>query len=276
MKLFKAIGILLIALSLNSCEDVVDVNIASENHVLVVEGSLTNLRENQYVKLYYTNPVLSDGSYEVVTKAILTLKDNLKNVEILKESSPGWYQISTIKGREGRTYTLNIKTTDGTYEAISTMPRLTMTPDTVQFKYEMKSIVYPDEGYYPVINGRELEGIGDFSQFKIFKNNKFLNKANEINLFKDEYVDGNYISNYELDIDSAFVSGDLIRVEAWSLTKENYVFWDDIQTQLNNSGIFATPLPNAHSNIFKITQESKDVTGFFGTSMVKSVQKLIP
>ncbi|WP_069658266.1 DUF4249 domain-containing protein [Arcticibacter eurypsychrophilus] len=276
MKLFKAIGILLITVSLYSCEDVVDVNIANANHVLVVEGSLTNLRENQYVKLYYTIPVLADGGYEVVTKALITLKDNHNNVEILKESTPGCYQISTMKGREGRTYTLDIKTTDGIYEAISTMPRLTMTPDTIQFKYETKSIIYPDEGYYPIINGKELEGVGDFSQFKIFKNNKFLNKANEINLFKDEYVDGKYISNYELDIDSGFVSGDLIRVEAWSLTEDNYIFWDDIQTQLNNSGIFAIPLPSARSNIIKITQDSRDVTGFFGTSMVKSVQKLIP
>ena len=276
MKLFKAIGILLVALNLYSCEDSVDVNVAAENHVLVVEGSLTNQRENQYIKLYYTNPVLAGGKYEMVTKALVTLKDNYKNTEILKESSPGSYQISTIRGREGRTYTLNIQTADGLYQAVSTVPRLTMIPDTIQFKYEMKSIVYPHEGYYPVINGKELKGLGDYSLFKIFKNSKLLNKSNEINLFKDEYVDGNYISNYELNIDSPFVSGDHIHVEAWSLTAENYTFWKDIQTQLNNFGIFATPLPNAHSNIVKINQDAKDVTGFFGTSMVKSIDIFIP
>ena len=124
--------------------------------------------------------------------------------------------------------------------------------------------------------GQELAGLGDFTQYKIYKNGRFLNKATEINLFRDKYVDGNQIGNYELAIDSPFVSGDHIKVEAWSLTEAHYNMLSDIRDQLNNNGLFASPLPNARSNIQKVNPASADVTGFFGTSSVKSVEAYVP
>lgn len=274
MRIIKYITYLTLAAGISACEDIVDIDIKQERQVLVVEGSLTNQLEPGFIKLYYTKPALSTDNYMPVRLATVILKEN-QLTETLHETSPGYYPIKVLKGREGKTYSLIITTEEGTYEAISKMPRLTMTPDTLEFKYENKSLLYLDEGYYPFINGQELKGIGDFTQFKLFKNNKILNKSREINLFSDEYVDGNYIGNYELEIDSPFVSGDRIRLEAWSLTKENYNFWTDIRTQLNNTGIFATPLPNARSNIRKIDPNSPEVTGFFGTSMVKSIEKAI-
>lgn len=276
MKLIRIFILFLLTAIFASCEQVLDIEIREEMPVLVIEGALTTKKEPHIVKLYYTRPVIAGTVPSVVSHAVITLKDNAGNSEILREIANGVYEISKIRGREGRTYTLSVAFGDNTYEAISTVPRLSMHPDTLEFKYKNKQLLYPEEGYYPFIGGQDLEGHGDFTQYKIFRNGKFLNKAKEINLFRDKYVDGNRIGNYELEIDSPFVSGDHIRVEAWSLTEAHYSILADIREQLNNSGLFASPLPNAQSNIRKVNPSSASVTGFFATSSVKSVERYVP
>lgn len=269
------IGLILAGILL-ACEKVLDVEIKEEEPVLVIEGWLTSKRETHTVKLYYTRPVITNHLPAMVSNALINLKDNVGNSEILKEAANGIYEIKAIRGREGRTYTLSVAINGNTYEATSVMNRLSMEPDTLEFKYKQKQLLYPDEGYYPFISGQELPGLGDFTQYRIFKNGRFLNKANEINLFRDKYVDGNRIGNYELEIDSPFVSGDHIKVEAWSLTEANYNMLSDVRDQLNNNGLFAKPLPNARSNIRKADPASADVTGFFGTSSVRSIESYVP
>jgi hypothetical protein len=276
MTSIRTLALVLLSVFLAGCEKVLDITIREEQPVLVIEGSLTSKREPHEVKLYYTSPVFAGAAPTVVSNAHITLKDNAGNSETLKEVKDGVYEISRMRGREGRIYTLSVAFDGNSYEATSVMPRLSMKPDTIEFKYKNKQLLYPDEGYYPFISGQELEGAGDFTQYKIFRNEKFLNKASEINLFQDKYVDGNRIGNYELEIDSPFLSGDHIRVEAWSLTEANYDILADIRQQLNNSGLFASPIPNARSNIRKVNPSSANVTGFFGASSVTSVERYVP
>jgi len=257
-----------------ACEDAVDIQVNKGTSALVVDGWLTNRAENHYVKLYLTNTLSGSDKFEPVSKASLFLTDDAGNSEQLKEISSGRYEIATMKGVEGYTYTLRIQTPDGNYEVISKMPRLSMAPDSLTFKYEEESIVYEEAGYYPYIHGQELEGKDDYIQVKLFKNNRYLNSVNDINLFPDKFVDGSYIAT-SLETDSAFVQGDTLRAEVWSLTESAYNFWTDIRTQLQNGGIFASPLTNARTNVRKLAADSKNVVGYFGTSLVKTVERRV-
>jgi hypothetical protein len=264
----------LFALLFSACEDTVDIQVSEGTPALVVEGWLTNRPESHYVKLYSTKALGGSNEFQPVGNASLLLSDDAGNSEQLRERSSGNYEISAIKGVEGRTYTLRIQTTEGSYEVVSKMPRLSINTDSLSFKYEEKSIIYDQSGYYPYIYGKELPGKGDYLQIKLFKNNKYLNSVNDINIFSDEFVDGNYI-NMGLQIDSAFTQGDSIRAEVWSHTESAYRFWVDIQTQLTNGGIFASPLTNARTNVKKLTEQSKNVTGYFGTSLVRTVERKV-
>lgn len=275
MKRYKLILLFsFIVFLFTACEDTVDIQVRRGGSALVVEGWLTNRPENHYVKLYLTNTLGGSNEFEPVTKASLLLTDDAGNAEQLKEVGSGSYEISTMKGVEGHTYTLRIQTSDGNYEVVSKMPRLSMAPDSLTFKYEEESIVYEEAGYYPYIHGQELEGKDDYIQVKLFKNNRYLNSVKAINLFPDKFVDGNYIST-SLETDSAFVQGDTVRAEVWSLTESAYYFWTDIRTQLQNGGIFASPLANARTNVKKLTADSKNVVGYFGTSLVRTVEKRV-
>ncbi len=258
----------------SACEDTVDIQVNKGTSALVVEGWLTNRPEHHYVRLYLTTTLNGADEFEPVSNASLVLTDDAGNAEQLHEVGSGRYEISTMKGVEGYTYTLRIQTSDGNYEVESKMPRLSMAPDSLTFKYEEESIVYEESGFYPYIHGQELEGEDDFIQVKLFKNTQYLNSVNDINIFPDKFVDGNYIS-MGLAIDGAFSEGDTIRAEVWSLTESAYNFWTDIRTQLQNGGIFASPLTNTRTNVRKLTADSKNVVGYFGTSLVKTVERRV-
>lgn len=275
MRPFSFLYLLIIAGALSSCQDVIDIDIPGGKSVMVVEGWLTNKREVQYIKLYNSKGISETGDYQPVTKARLVLSDDANHKEELNEVSDGTYAVTRLRAVVGRTYTLSIQTGDGSYEAVSAVPRLSMSPDSVTIKYEGKSFLYEKAGYYPMLNGEELEGPGDYIQVRLYKNGVYLSSADDMNLFSDKYADGYYISNMVLNIASPCIKGDLIKAEVWSLTEQAYFFWHDIQDQLHNAQVFAVPLTNVRSNVKKITASSKDVTGYFGASIVKSAQTQI-
>ena len=254
-----------------SCEDVIEVDVPQGEKAVVVEGWLTNKAEPHFVKLYYTRKIAGNSGYPAISNAKLTLSDDAGNSEELSEVSPGKYQITAMHGVEGRTYTLKIESPEGNYEAVAPLKRLSASPDSLLFKFEPKSAIYENEGYYPRYFGQDLEGLGDYVQVKLYRNGVYMNKAIEINLFEDKFVDGNYINDVELMVNKPFQKDEVVKAEAWSLTEDAFRFLRDIQTQLQNGQIFASPLENTRTNVRKTSTGARNVVGYFGASKVDSV-----
>mgnify|MGYP003575267865 CR=1 FL=1 len=278
MKPFNIFNLLIsfaLLLTLASCEDVIDVNPEKGKKTLVVEGWLTNKPQNHYVKLYYTGALSDNSGFSHLTNAKLTLSDDENNQEVLQEVGPGKYEIVTTRAVEGKVYTLKIESSEGNYQAIAPVKRQSGKPDSLTFKYEEESVMYEKAGYYPLFHGQELEGVGDFMQIRLYKNGVYLNKKNDFNLSDDELVDGNYIGDTELAVNDPFQKNDVVKVEIWSLTEEAYLFWTDIRTQLQNGQLFATPFSNARTNVKKTSEGALDVVGYFGASLVQSIEKTV-
>jgi len=275
MKPIYALLFLLSTMLLSSCEDVIDIKAPEGKDALVVEGWLTNRPQNHYVKLYLTKKLSDNSSYTPVTNATVTIKDNDGLTEALQEVSAGTYEIKTLKSVSGKTYTLSVVSLKGNYEAVAATPRLSLIPDSLTFKFEKKSNIYEKEGFYPRFHGQEVEGKGDYVQVRLYKNSKYLNMDGDFNLFSDEFVDGNYIGDAELAVNDPFAKDDQVKAEVWSLTEDAFKFWVDIQTQLQNGQIFATSFANTRTNVKKKTSSSLDAVGYFGSSVVKSVEKKV-
>ena len=128
------------------------------------------------------------------------------------------------------------------------------------------------EGYYPAVHGQEAKGPGDFIMLKITKNGKLLQSSKEINLFSDEFVDGNYIKAAEPQLFEPFAKGDKIKFEMWSLTEDSFRFWTDIKTQLRNGGLFAVPATNTRTNVVTKDANSMPAVGYFGASDVGTLE----
>ncbi len=274
MKSFYTIASLFILFLFSSCEDVIEVDIQPGRQALVVEGWLTNMAGPQFVKLYYTGAT-SDNNFKMLDGAKLTLNDNLGNTETLQETAPGKYQITTLKSVEGRIYTLKIESSIGNYQAVAEVRRLSMPLDSLTFKYEEKSAIYSKAGYYPRSHGQEYKGAGDYCQIRLYKNGKYLNQTNDFNLLDDQFVDGNYIANTELSMQEPFQKNDMAKAEVWSLTQDAYYFWSDIRAQLQNGQIFASPLANTRTNLVKANASAMDVVGYFGASLVQSIERKV-
>ncbi len=255
-----------------SCEDVIDMEVQKGKDALVVEGWITDQPSGNFVKLYYTVPYFDRPEYEAVRNAIVQVSDDAGNTETLLETEPGKYAISQLTGEVGKTYTLKIETPQGKYQATANMQRLSWDIDSVTYEYKKKSMMTEKEGYYPKLYGKEQTGSGDFLLLKMTRNGVPLKKGIELNLFSDEFVDGNYINAAAPFIDEPFRKDDVIRYEFWSLTDDAFRFYSDLKSQMNNGGMFASPNNNTRTNLIKTEPGSLDVVGYFGASKVMVIE----
>lgn len=70
----------------------------------------------------------------------------------------------------------------------------------------------------------------------------------------------------------AYYPGDSIKVEVYSITRDNLFFYNRVKTEITNgsggglSGLFATPVTNVPTNIFPYGKSKIKVLGWFGAS----------
>ncbi len=76
----------------------------------------------------------------------------------------------------------------------------------------------------------------------------------------------------DISLRPAYYPGDSIKVEVYSITRENLFFYVRLKTELTNgtgggfSGLFATPVSNIPSNIFAYGNSKIKVLGWFGAA----------
>ena len=96
------------------CTKEVDIELNNEeNSRLVVEGLITTEQTAHKVRLTRTSSYFSNQSPPVETGATVSVSDGTTTF-LLSETEPGLYVTdSNVAGEIGKTYTLNISTTDG-------------------------------------------------------------------------------------------------------------------------------------------------------------------
>lgn len=262
-----------VALSLSSCLDVVNVNIPEGKPQLAVEGAITDQPGPYTVKLTQTVPYFDGQPAPAVRGATLELSDDLGRREILREETPGVYvSTGTVQGRIGGQYRLRIQADGEQYEAATEIKR---TPEIDSLGVEFKANSSTnDEGNYILYYGPELEGVGDYYRFKVYENGQLLNQPGDIIISSDELVDGNYIGAVELS--GPFQQGDNIRVELNAIPRDYYYFLNELATQINNVGLFASPPANVRTNVRNLNPASgKQAVGYFAGYPVRADSVLI-
>jgi hypothetical protein len=117
---------------------------------------------------------------------------------------------------------------------------------------------------------KDLPGQVNGYWFKTFKNGKFYNKPGEINLSYDAAFgpgsDGvTFIPPIVLNLSpERFQIGDSVVVECHSVGISTWFFLNQAQSQMQNGGLFATPVVNVPSNIENVNKNSDvKATGWF-------------
>src|SRR5690606_8094888 len=149
------------------------------------------------------------------TGAVVTISDNLNNIEQLKEISPGIYQTSKTEGVEGRTYTCIVNAMGNQYTAVSTMPLLVPLTDiqvkekTPLGKKAMKAI----EASFD-----DPAGETNYYLFSIVKNDR---RQDLQYVIKDDINDGQHIICDLLD-EQGLEPGDNVQVSMQCIDEKMY------------------------------------------------------
>lgn len=290
-----------------TCIDPYSPNLKESESLLVVDGLLTDENISYQVKLsrtyseQYSDPVMVSG-------ALVSIRDNNGNEYPLNERTEGVYKTDslTFRGTPGMSYTLHIKTSEGSeYESESCFMYPVEPIDTVYYskdqeitnngseiqegiriflgtegsadnKYfrwtynEWWKINAPDPKKYDYINDSTIVPVDQIKQI-CWGNNK----SDEIIIQSIETSLTNRIDNKEiLFIPTANSTKMLIKycfeINQLSISKKEYEFWNHMQ-QINESGgdIFEKqPFPIV-SNIHNINDQDESVLGYFQVSSVK-------
>ena len=262
-RLLLLAAIVFAAGSLNSCTDVINLDVPTTTApLLAVDGEITDQGTPPVVRLSLTQAYFNDATPPPVRGATLTLVDDLGRSDVLSEVSPGQYLGSgTVLGRIGGRYTLTIVSDGQTYRA-ETEIRRTPVVDSVGQEFRSEQVGY-DGGYYALFYGPELSGVGDYYRFRVYKNGQLLNQPDELRVVSDEFVDSRYIYGLRLNQDP-LVPGDRLRVELLSLPRDYYYYLNELFTQINNVGLFATSPANVRTNVHNMqANAAKVAVGYF-------------
>ncbi len=312
MHLLKVIfGFSVLFVVFSACEERIVVDTDTSESELVVDAWITNERRPQVIKLRLTSSYFDASASPAATGATVTITDTFHNVDSLRikyifieDGNSGDYiwtpdensQLFTV----GRDYVLSIDYEVGTYTSLSGTGRVPLV-DSIFYEYREESLGEP-AGYYAQLIARDPPGKGDAYWIRTYKNGKFLNKPQEINLCYDGSfspngnADGLYfispirerINRFPDDgagaVDDENVApyalGDSIFVEIYTITDDAFDFLNEIIIQMDRDGgvqeLFAQPIANVATNIHRENEDQGlNPVGFFCVSTVATTGTVI-
>ncbi len=288
------ISLLIIAISITSCQDKIQVDIESKGKVLCVDGFINDLRQNQKIRLTYTDSYFSGQKPPALVGATVILKDLTSNKTInFTDKSNGDY-IYTLNATDTIVYTdhkydLIIKYNSYEYKASTTCKR-TVPVDSLWFEYKEASNANGSEqtkaGNRLRLLAADATGpIPDYYWVKIFKNGKFYDRAENIQL---EWFGNNNEFDGQLFFEEKWntqgpdgpvdpcVAGDLARLEIHGISREAYDFFQLGIQMSNNGGLFAVTPVNLPTNVFATDKTYPKSVGLFCVSNVTFKEKVSP
>lgn len=292
--IFAALSIL----ALGSCTDVIDVETAPAENLLVVDAWINDQAEPQTIHLTQSQPYFdSQLSEGVVGAAVAVESSEGKKFEFIDQGNGDYVWTPSAEGEigaVGTSYTLTIGWNGEIFTSQTTQfgaPPV----DSITQEFREDDLSGPD-GIYTQFFARDLPGRGNTYWIKTFKNGEFLNKPSEMNLaFDASFSAGSEVDNLIFippireatnripdengDDDGdvpPWAQGDEIRVEIHSISNEAFDFLFLAREQMTNGDntIFAVPLANTSGNVENATT-GKSALGFFNVAQMTALERVI-
>lgn len=280
------------AMLLSSCEDPVDVDVKPGEPKWVIDAFINNSNATQLIKItrsipYFSNPNLISG---IEGAEILLLDTTQKKFYAFADSGNGNYifKPNPLTGdtfSENSVYALFIRINDDTLYSLSKL-NPTAHFDSLKVIEEKGSIGIADGKYIEMV-AKDRIGKGSTYWIKTFYNDTFRGKVFEMNLAWDESFSSSENDGGEFiwpirygalnDFNKPYKTGDKIRVEIHSITKETFYYLSAIQAESQNGGLFATPPVSIRSNIISFNPNKPiNTAGWFNMASVVQKIKVIP
>jgi len=287
--------VFIIALSMNSCEDPIGVELESADALITVDAWINSNAEDQTIRLTESQSYFDNNFTKGLTGAsVVVRRDDGQEFSFAGDGNGNYIWSSdgnTIGGVEDE-FQLEIIANGDVLTANTILNRVPIVDSIYQEFVDDMGFV---DGIMIEILTRDFEGLGDTYWIKTFKNGVFLNKADEINIAYDAGFDSGaetdgivfippirfLLNPFEdddptddIDIPS-WVPGDLARVEIHSISNDAFIFMETMRDQLLNSdnGIFAEPLANTRGNV--TASSGATVLGVFNVAAISAEERII-
>jgi hypothetical protein len=289
-----------------SCIDPFDPKLNTNERKLVVQAWLTNEAPPYTVRLYFSAPYNNKDLNIPVSGARVFMTDDLGKTIPFDESTTtrGFYQSSPTgeHGQIGRTYTLNIRTTnDQLYQSKPELLRPAPSVDTVfsVFKEVIDERGIKSVNFDIIAETKDPATVGNFYKWEAVRYETLENCINRIIgstdgrpgyrsltrccspcwtitqcqsciiLNDDMLVNGNKIRQRVGSVPYDSRNDAYILVKEYAISKEVHQFWKSVNGQINNSGgIFDEPPATIRGNMFNANKPEEQVLGFFGAAGV--------
>ena len=265
---YKIIGLIVLALSIVSCEKVIDLPLNEAEQKFVIEAVTSDFANDNYILISKTGTVYEQSVFEKVNNAVITVTDKNGIVTNFTEdgTNSGRYVNPAFLVTENNDYLLNVKI--GTEEFTS------------KYSTQSKAVldfIFTEKYAQSSSNGTPVDSINlvyfaftdninetNYYRFKVFKNGKY---TNQLYLGDDKLINGEQFVN--LFFADEFDSGDTVLVEMQNIDKANYTYFYSMSNAQSTSPFSATPA-NPVSNI------EGGALGYYGAYLKDTMSLIVP
>jgi hypothetical protein len=255
----RLLTIAAIALSVISCEDVIEIDLNNVEPRIVIEGVITDRPASVSVRISRTGDYFNPSVFPGVSGAAVCISDDDGNTVLLSESAPGFYGTPDIRGIQGRTYSLRVEVEGETYTATSTMPEHIYIDNLrCYYKDEVKNEAGEKESNYEAACFfTDRMGVDDYCRIVFVRNSDTLS---DYHLYNGKWSDGNRIS-YVAD---GFREGDTVLAGLFSMDEQMFDYFWTLQSVIASDGGGLSGWAPANPN----TNLSNGALGYFGAFSV--------
>lgn len=241
-----------LALSLWSCEDVIELDLNDETGKVVIEAQLSNLELRQRIRVSRTVPFDSDKRSEAVTNATVSVRDGRGDNHVFTYDTDGVYLSRGFRPKADNLYSLEVTVDGELFSAQSYMPAY-IDVDSVGI---VRETLFSDDYYIPTFKFTDPAGVPNYYKYNIAINGGPMRFAMARD---DKFNDGLQVSHQATDDDHDLVVGDSVTVVRYIIDEPVYRYWNQIA--MNNPGNAAPGNPTSN-----IRNAKGDALGYFSVA----------
>lgn len=237
-----------------SCEEVVEIDIDQAPPQLVIDGQVTDEDTTHHVRITSTSDLNAEFGV-VIRNAAVSVRDNVGNTYNYLHNPTGidsldgtYYSEQQYAGVTGRVYTLEVLVNNLTLTATDTLLPITDI-DSLSVSIDPFAQSDPEndgEIYQVLLYAAEPKETRDFYYFRFYRDSVLI-ADNSVYVFDDEII-GDRLDGLPSPVN--FREGEYASVEIYSLSREQFVFYNDLSNLLNSDGgMFSPPPANPRTNI---------------------------
>jgi hypothetical protein len=293
MKTSKII-ILILSAAAASCISQFTPEIVSQDDYLTVNGLITDENRRYSIILGISHPLDETSADKPAVKARVSVSDDLGNTYNFTEKSPGKYisDSTVFTGQAGRSYILFVEYNEKQYS--SSLSALQPVPPIDSLGYELSDREINSSGKMEKVTRVTLSTLDPAGRCHYFRwafeetweihlpfnylpREKRICWVSELShnilianteALAEDRVTDLVLTTYNNSTDRGMYKYTML-VKQYSLSREEYEFWDKIRTMSQNTGGLYDVTPvSVTGNIQCITDPSEVVLGFFSVSGV--------